>query len=209
MPAPGSTTTSAPSAFIFRTVSGVAATRSSAESVSRATAMRITPSPQEADAAGGRRLSTVRGIAESKQRDHHHDCARRPRSAREPMGGHDRREDKDDRQRDQPAAGGATDREPDGDGGAKRASHIGQLHETLVGRLVFDEVIAGRGRIFDLAVVRHRNLRKKSSPSGRGLAQMSQEGNGASAADLTFLQKMQQAWLGTSNRKAALESLTC
>src|ERR1700685_522613 len=40
-PAPGSTTTSAPSAFIFLTVSGVAATRGSAASLSRATKMRI------------------------------------------------------------------------------------------------------------------------------------------------------------------------
>jgi len=41
VPAPGSTATSAPSPFIFLTVSGVAATRPSAGSTSRATAMRI------------------------------------------------------------------------------------------------------------------------------------------------------------------------
>src|SRR5947209_4301559 len=101
-PAPGSTTTSAPSVIIFRTVSGVAATRSSAESVSRATAMRITPSPWELDAVA---LSTGCREGEREQRDHHHHDARRPRPAGKPMRGHDRREQEDDRQRDAPAAG--------------------------------------------------------------------------------------------------------
>src|SRR5262249_56781104 len=88
-PAPGSTTTSAPSAFILRTVSGVAATRSSAESISRATAMRITPSPQGFDAGAAGRLSTVSGIAESEERDHHPDSPRHPPPPGQPLGRHD------------------------------------------------------------------------------------------------------------------------
>src|SRR5262245_15004584 len=49
VPASGSTAISAPSAFIFLTVSGVAATRLSFASISRVTAMRIHPPPRGAE----------------------------------------------------------------------------------------------------------------------------------------------------------------
>src|SRR5579862_3892770 len=78
MPAPRATTTSAPSAVSFLTVSGVAATRGSPASVSRATATRMRLSrPRRRHAA---RLRN-RGINENQEADDEGDVGGRARAA--------------------------------------------------------------------------------------------------------------------------------
>src|SRR5882757_2343805 len=134
VPAPGSTAISAPSAFIFLTVSGVAATRSSPASSSRATAMRIHPSPGERRRTSGR-ASATRGERQREQRDHHHHPARRPYTAHETLGGH-AYSDQHDQEGDEPVAGHRADRQSQHDIDDGRAAHNHEMDEALVHRFV-------------------------------------------------------------------------
>src|SRR5260221_7828764 len=151
VPAPGSTATSAPSPFIFLTVSGVAATRPSAGSISRATAMRISPPPRD------RRLSSASATGskgERDQRDHYHDDARQPRPAQKTMGRHDGR-DHEDRKRQQPVTGDGADRQSQDDVGHISPTDDDQMNDTVVHRHARVEVDALRRRRFYLPPLEH------------------------------------------------------
>src|SRR5579875_2791747 len=105
LPAPRATTISAPSALNFLTVSGVAATRGSLASVSRATAIRMTtPSRPQA-------LSAAQHAVEEDQRAEHEGRVARGAAAAEQAG--DEAEDGNDEHDHgrEPMAGDAADRE--------------------------------------------------------------------------------------------------
>src|SRR5436190_17186367 len=92
IPAPGSTATSAPRLFSFLTVSGVAATRSSAGSDSRATAMRILPASFGLTAnATTEFMLTGGGQRKRDKREHQHGGAGSPGPGGETVDGDDAR----------------------------------------------------------------------------------------------------------------------
>src|SRR5258708_5737008 len=150
VPAPGSTATSAPSAFIFLTVSGVAATRSSPASTSRATAMRIHPSPRER-----RRISgygrAARGERERNERDQHHDRAGRPRTGHEAMAG-DAQSNDHDQEGYEPVSRDGADRQSQQEVDDRGTADDHQMDETLIHRLVRRHVIALRDGVLDVPV---------------------------------------------------------
>src|SRR5262245_37840981 len=129
VPAFGSTATSAPSAFIFLTVSGVAATRFSPASISRATAMRIHPPPRKTGNA--ETASAPGGERERDQRNDDHDDAGHPRPTQKSMEGDDGRDHKD-REGNQPVPGDAADRQTHDDVGNMGAADHDPMDETVV-----------------------------------------------------------------------------
>src|SRR5258705_9915115 len=128
VPAPGSTAISAPSAFIFLTVSGVAATRPSAASASRATAMRIHPSPDDRRGISGC-ASAARGEPERDEPDHHHDHAWRSRPAHQSVQGHDGCQEENP-EGHQPVAGDRADRQSEHEVGDRGTADEDQMNET-------------------------------------------------------------------------------
>src|SRR6185503_20566755 len=106
MPAPRATATSAPRALNFLTVSGVAATRGSLASVSRATAIRIRASPTPAAHCSGR--NPGKGEDQEADDEGHH---ARGLGAGQEAGDQADNGDDEDRQRREPVAHHATDRQ--------------------------------------------------------------------------------------------------
>src|SRR3954470_16594783 len=103
-PAPRATTMSAPSALNFLTVSGVAATRGSLPSVSRATAIRIATSAQLT-------LLVRESHIEPYQRaEHERNVTRRAAAAEQACNSADHRNDKN-HERPEPVADHAADRQ--------------------------------------------------------------------------------------------------
>src|SRR6266403_4070759 len=142
VPASGSTAISAPSAFIFLTVSGVAATRPSLASISRAMAMRIHQPPRGATTPVEPR-SAARGERERDQRKDHHDDARHSRPAQKAVEGDDGR-DHENGERNQPMPGNPAARQSEDDIGDVGAADHNPMHETVVHRHVRREIIALR-----------------------------------------------------------------
>src|SRR5882757_2842840 len=106
LPAPRATMTSAPSALNFLTVSGVAATRGSPASVSRATAIRIRVFPSSSRLGVG--LQPVK--RENQKADHKSDDARGLGAGHQTRDQTDHRDD-EDRQRHEPVPHHPADRE--------------------------------------------------------------------------------------------------
>src|SRR5712691_9583686 len=170
VPALGSTATSAPSPCIFLTVSGVAATRASAGSTSRATAMRIALSPGDratsrarasaldrACAAGTGRAAAARAEREREQRKHYHYHAGHSLFGQEAVDGHEGR-NHEYGEGNEPLPRDGADRQAQDDVGEVGAAHEDQMNETVVHRLVRRQVAALRGGIFDGPVVGHSRL---------------------------------------------------
>src|SRR5262245_41647131 len=158
IPAPGSTVTSAPSPCIFLTVSGVAATRPSSGSLSRATAMRIPPSP---GAGRSVRASATGREPKCNQRHHHHHQARRPSALGKALDGDPGRE-QNDRKSNQPMSVDGANRETDNDVGDVCAADEREMDETIICFLVRRQIIALGDRIFDLSVLSHSCLQYPS-----------------------------------------------
>src|SRR6516165_1813093 len=160
-PAPGSTAISAPSAFIFFTVSGVAATRLSIGSVSRATAMRIRSSPR-----ADRRLSgwacAPGSERQCEQRNNDHDDAGRPGSGHEAMH-RDQTRNEENAECDAPVAGNPADRQAQHNVDHMRAADKDEMNKTLIHCHMRGQVVAVRNRIVDLCMLGHLVLRSQSA----------------------------------------------
>src|SRR6516225_8023345 len=176
VPAPGSTATSA-SAFIFLTVSGVAATRGSAEPRSRATKMRIRAVSYVWRRNGPSARSVIGVVEQEQSRYRDHDEAHDARSG-PPADAGDSDPANDHQGGRQPMAYDPTDCETEQDvdnhGGADE-HHLDELAET---GLVCGKIVAFRRGVLDFRVLGHEFLQLCRSLSiAWGLAQLREEGN--------------------------------
>src|SRR5262249_59670778 len=90
---------------------------------------------------------------------------------------------------------GADNRQRDHDAGDQTASDVSQLNETLVCRLMLDEVVPGCGRVFDRAVVCHRKASRLRSPQWPGLSANVAEGQ-RRGTNLTSVSTTRLCWRG-------------
>src|SRR5579872_808970 len=153
MPAPRATATSAPSALSFFTVYGVAATRGSPASVSRATAIRIPASPI------GRANPLVRksGERENQEANDEGDIARRFRPAGK-AGYQAKNGNDENRQREKPVTHDTADGEAEQQINDVDEAHEREQNETVIGRFMRGVVVAGGGGVFDGAVIGHGGM---------------------------------------------------
>src|SRR6266566_4140765 len=149
-PAPGSTASSAPNALSFLTVSGVAATRGSAASLSRAIPMRIHPASWDPSTFRSRISVEQQGEGGDRHHAEAHDSG--PRPCADP--GCDDRDDEDERGR-QPMTQHAANRQSEQDIDDRGSSDKGRLYELAVASLVRRHVVAFSRCVLNFAVISH------------------------------------------------------